>query len=399
MQIPTNEDGDTEEDEEDIEGTKDEEDEDEDEEEIGTSTTEEDEASEAASAEAAYEERQKVRNEYRQRLVDDPSFVPHIGSFWGHDDRFMPAGLRNRRMLVLVLLCVALDGVGHSADVAGAQLLGVAVGPPAKGRQIQFGNVVNVTLSGTPPATSQQKGTTKFSTHSLAADAKPEEASAVASEKDARDRREIATQTLDGIGTGAAAHVAMTHPPGPTAEAVANAGMAAAAANAVQTTKLAGKSAITAATAQHPQQHQQHQHPYHHHAAMTMVNAADIAGGAGAANAAVATSTANTTSPVVYLYTTPSGLTIPITEGGSYPMLAQHGPPPMHGHHLAHHPMSLPHHRPSAQAPVPLPQPILVQTANGLVVPVTPVSAGGAAGSGGNAATAGNPSAGGYYPR
>jgi hypothetical protein len=48
------------------------------------------------STENAFEERQKVRNEYRRQLAEDPSFVPHIGSFWGHDDRFMPDGLRNR---------------------------------------------------------------------------------------------------------------------------------------------------------------------------------------------------------------------------------------------------------------------------------------------------------------
>ncbi|KAI8057185.1 hypothetical protein BDF22DRAFT_669962 [Syncephalis plumigaleata] len=48
------------------------------------------------SNENAFEERQKVRNEYRRQLAEDPSFVPHIGTFWGHDDRFMPDGLRNR---------------------------------------------------------------------------------------------------------------------------------------------------------------------------------------------------------------------------------------------------------------------------------------------------------------
>jgi hypothetical protein len=44
-----------------------------------------------------YHHHKQQREAYRQKLAEDPSFVPHIGTFWGHDDRFMPAGLRNRR--------------------------------------------------------------------------------------------------------------------------------------------------------------------------------------------------------------------------------------------------------------------------------------------------------------
>jgi hypothetical protein len=178
---------------------------------------------------------------------------------------------------------------------------------------------------------------------------------------------------------------------------------------------------IAGVNQQQQQLHHHQQHQQHHHTIMTMMNSTAGIGPTGTgdlsntginATVANAASATTTTSPVVYLYTTPSGLTIPITEGSSYPMLAQHGPPAIHGHHHPHHPMSLSHHRTSSQVSVPLPQPILVQTANGLVVPVTPVSATGAGASGAgapgnaggapgssNAVTGGNPSVGGYYTR
>ncbi|KAF9115921.1 hypothetical protein BGX27_005803 [Mortierella sp. AM989] len=36
-----------------------------------------------------------ARDEYRKKLAEDPSFVPHLGEFWGHDDRYRGAGLKN----------------------------------------------------------------------------------------------------------------------------------------------------------------------------------------------------------------------------------------------------------------------------------------------------------------
>jgi hypothetical protein len=30
-----------------------------------------------------------ARQEYRKKLAEDPAFVPHLGEFWGHDDRFI----------------------------------------------------------------------------------------------------------------------------------------------------------------------------------------------------------------------------------------------------------------------------------------------------------------------
>lgn len=37
----------------------------------------------------------EARVEYRKKLAEDPSFVPHLGEFWGHDDRYRGAGLKN----------------------------------------------------------------------------------------------------------------------------------------------------------------------------------------------------------------------------------------------------------------------------------------------------------------
>ncbi|OBZ85843.1 hypothetical protein A0J61_06101 [Choanephora cucurbitarum] len=34
------------------------------------------------------EKRIQEHREYRRKLVEDPSFVPYVGSFWGHDDRY-----------------------------------------------------------------------------------------------------------------------------------------------------------------------------------------------------------------------------------------------------------------------------------------------------------------------
>ncbi|CAG8604729.1 5322_t:CDS:2 [Funneliformis caledonium] len=36
-----------------------------------------------------------ARQEYRKKLADDPAFVPHLGEFWGHDDRFIKDELKN----------------------------------------------------------------------------------------------------------------------------------------------------------------------------------------------------------------------------------------------------------------------------------------------------------------
>lgn len=42
-----------------------------------------------------YQKRFQERREYHKKLAEDPSFVPHLGEFWGHDDRFREEGLRN----------------------------------------------------------------------------------------------------------------------------------------------------------------------------------------------------------------------------------------------------------------------------------------------------------------
>ncbi|CAG8689889.1 19664_t:CDS:2 [Dentiscutata erythropus] len=36
-----------------------------------------------------------ARQEYRKKLAEDPAFVPHLGEFWGHDDRFIRDELKN----------------------------------------------------------------------------------------------------------------------------------------------------------------------------------------------------------------------------------------------------------------------------------------------------------------
>lgn len=38
---------------------------------------------------------QSARQAYQQRLETDPSFVPKVGEFWGHDDRLLDKGLRS----------------------------------------------------------------------------------------------------------------------------------------------------------------------------------------------------------------------------------------------------------------------------------------------------------------
>ena len=43
----------------------------------------------------AWEKKVQARQEYRKKLAEDPAFVPHLGEFWGHDDRFMDDGLKN----------------------------------------------------------------------------------------------------------------------------------------------------------------------------------------------------------------------------------------------------------------------------------------------------------------
>ncbi|KAG9304283.1 hypothetical protein G9A89_019845 [Geosiphon pyriformis] len=43
----------------------------------------------------AWQKKMIARQEYRKKLVEDPAFVPHLGEFWGHDDRFMADGLKN----------------------------------------------------------------------------------------------------------------------------------------------------------------------------------------------------------------------------------------------------------------------------------------------------------------
>ncbi|KAI9591630.1 hypothetical protein BDF19DRAFT_454447 [Syncephalis fuscata] len=283
--------------------------------------------------------------------------------------------------------------------------------PPSssKGRQIRFGNIVNVTLSGTPSAATNNNSAAKFSTHPAVTPSqpKPKEKAVtnVAVVEEQAAVKEMATQT--STVTTIAANSPIAQPLGPTAETVANAGMAAAAANAaanaVQSTVTATKSTMTSMV---------------NSAASTAApTSAASTTSTGTNTTATATTTAPTTSPVVYLYTTANGLTIPITDGNPYQMMTSHGPPaihphhhhPHHPHHHQHpsqtHPHHAHHHRASSQVSVSH-QPILVQTASGLVVPVTPVNAtsgaggtGAGAGSGATNTTGGNSSAGGYYGR
>ncbi|GAB5592245.1 hypothetical protein Unana1_07145 [Umbelopsis nana] len=44
---------------------------------------------------AAYQRRLNARREYRKKLEEDPSFVPHLGEFWSHDDRFREDDMKN----------------------------------------------------------------------------------------------------------------------------------------------------------------------------------------------------------------------------------------------------------------------------------------------------------------
>jgi hypothetical protein len=43
----------------------------------------------------AYQRRVNARREYRKKLEEDPSFVPHLGEFWSHDDRFRDEEMKN----------------------------------------------------------------------------------------------------------------------------------------------------------------------------------------------------------------------------------------------------------------------------------------------------------------
>ncbi|RKP11080.1 hypothetical protein THASP1DRAFT_27115 [Thamnocephalis sphaerospora] len=221
-------------------------------------------------------------------------------------------------------LSKANDNVTASANDAGKS--------PA-GRQIRFGNVVNVTLSGrsgiNDDAAVRMPPTVGKPANAVPAAAPATAATAAASPAAGGAQRpmvkEIATQTLgngtssEATGSGAVAESVgadAIRPPGPTAEAVASAGVAAAAANAANTV-----------------------------------------------------STAHSAAPVVYLYTAANGLTIPMAEGAPYAMAQPGGLLPT----VSQAPTSQPL---TSQPPQPMapPQPILFQTPSGLVVPVTPVN-------------------------
>lgn len=42
-----------------------------------------------------HQRRLEARREYRKKLEEDPSFVPHLGEFWSHDDRFRDDEMKN----------------------------------------------------------------------------------------------------------------------------------------------------------------------------------------------------------------------------------------------------------------------------------------------------------------
>ncbi|KAH8550577.1 hypothetical protein BGW37DRAFT_497443 [Umbelopsis sp. PMI_123] len=44
---------------------------------------------------AVHQRRLEARREYRKKLEEDPSFVPHLGEFWSHDDRFRDDEMKN----------------------------------------------------------------------------------------------------------------------------------------------------------------------------------------------------------------------------------------------------------------------------------------------------------------
>ncbi|KAG2182311.1 hypothetical protein INT43_007238 [Umbelopsis isabellina] len=51
--------------------------------------------SEASPTNEASQRRVNARREYRKKLEEDPSFVPHLGEFWSHDDRFRDEEMKN----------------------------------------------------------------------------------------------------------------------------------------------------------------------------------------------------------------------------------------------------------------------------------------------------------------
>ena len=50
--------------------------------------------SKPTSPPAPHRRGRRVRQEYQERLEKDPSYVPVVGEFWGHDDRLLDKGLR-----------------------------------------------------------------------------------------------------------------------------------------------------------------------------------------------------------------------------------------------------------------------------------------------------------------
>lgn len=50
---------------------------------------------ESSPTNEASQRRANARREYRKKLEEDPSFVPHLGEFWSHDDRFRDEEMKN----------------------------------------------------------------------------------------------------------------------------------------------------------------------------------------------------------------------------------------------------------------------------------------------------------------
>ncbi|CAM0142786.1 hypothetical protein VKS41_002651 [Umbelopsis sp. WA50703] len=50
---------------------------------------------ESSPSNVASQRRMNARREYRKKLEEDPSFVPHLGEFWSHDDRFRDEEMKN----------------------------------------------------------------------------------------------------------------------------------------------------------------------------------------------------------------------------------------------------------------------------------------------------------------
>ncbi|RIA95298.1 hypothetical protein C1645_495455 [Glomus cerebriforme] len=44
---------------------------------------------------SGWQKKELARQEYRKKLAEDPAFVPHLGEFWGHDDRFIKDELKD----------------------------------------------------------------------------------------------------------------------------------------------------------------------------------------------------------------------------------------------------------------------------------------------------------------